>query len=634
MTTQNLMLEAALRYASWGWPVLPLQPNSKIPATAHGVHDATTDPEQITKWWGRDPSMNIGVAAGKASGLLVFDVDPRNGGEAGWDAWVAANGPHPDGSMQLTAGGGYHFLGQYTDAMRSCKLATGVDLLSDGRYFVVHPSTIDGRSYEWEGSCDPHDGVGPFPIPGAWLAAYQGRRTDTQQRTPDTILQGGRNEGLLSAGGTMRNAGFSEEEILSALLVMNERRCDPPLPETEVRRVAKSASRYEPARDVAGDMARGTQAAEALLHQEPENDWADWGDDIDQQPAPIRWLVRPWLPDRGLAMVHGPSGAGKSFLVLDWMMHICTGMKEWNGGKVGDGDVVFLAGEGHYGLRARLRGWKTYYRQDSSRILITQHGVDINTPAGFKRVVDTIRAKSANPVAIVLDTVNRHMAGDENSAQDTKAFIDAASKLVELFGCLVVLVHHTGNSDEAQHRARGSSAWRAAMDIEISVTPGKGDRPGTITMRKAKDTTLAEPLHMKLIQVTVPGWFDDEGEPVTTAIPYITEGAAEEEGERVNGRPGNRESKYAEFIKVMERGWYCSDAIYKEELPYIDRAKLKQMMIDDGRKESTASNDLVPSQGNRLIGFLINSEAIKATDGGWLMCDPEVVSQWNLKTGR
>lgn len=630
---QNAMLEAALRYASWGWPVLPLQPNSKIPATAHGVHDATTDPEQIHKWWGRDPSMNIGVAAGKGSNLLVFDVDPRNGGEGGWEEWVGANGPHPDGAMQLTAGGGYHFLGQYTDKMRSCKLATGVDLLSDGRYFVVHPSVIDGRSYEWEGSSDPAEGVGPFPVPQRWLDAYQGRRTEAQQRTPDTILQGGRNEGLLSAGGTMRNAGFSEEEILSALLVMNERRCDPPLPETEVRRVAKSAARYEPARDVAGDMARGTVAAEAILHPEPENDWADWGDEIDQQPAPIRWLVRPWLPEQGLCMVHGPSGAGKSFLVLDWMMHIATAMKEWNGGKVADGDVVYLAGEGHYGLRARLRGWKSFYGQDRSRILVTRHGVDINTPAGFKRVVDTIDANGAKPCVITIDTLNRHLHGDENSAQDAKAFIDAASRLVELYGCLVIIVHHTGNNDEVQHRARGSSAWRAAMDIEISVTPGKGDRPGTITMRKAKDTVAAQPLAMKLTQVTVPGWFDDEGEAVTTAIPIVTEGAAAEE-EKVNGRPNNRESKYAEYIKVMERGWYCSDAIYKEELPYISREKLKEMLVKDGRKKETVANDLVPSQGNRLIGFLINAEAIKATDGGWLMCDLEVVSQWNLKAGR
>ena len=35
-------LKAALAYASWGWPVLPIVPNGKLPATAHGVHDATT----------------------------------------------------------------------------------------------------------------------------------------------------------------------------------------------------------------------------------------------------------------------------------------------------------------------------------------------------------------------------------------------------------------------------------------------------------------------------------------------------------------------------------------------------------------------------------------------------------------
>ncbi|HEY7822781.1 MAG TPA: bifunctional DNA primase/polymerase, partial [Acidimicrobiia bacterium] len=88
--TNNQKLEAALRYASWGWHVLPLQPNSKIPATAHGVHDATVDPEQIRKWWSRDPEMNIGVAAGRVSDLLVFDVDPRNGGEQGWEEWTGA----------------------------------------------------------------------------------------------------------------------------------------------------------------------------------------------------------------------------------------------------------------------------------------------------------------------------------------------------------------------------------------------------------------------------------------------------------------------------------------------------------------------------------------------------------------
>ena len=80
MTTKA---EAALTYASWGWHVLPVVPNGKVPATQHGVKDATTDPEQIARWWAQNPDFNIGIAAGERSGIVVFDVDPRNGGEVG-----------------------------------------------------------------------------------------------------------------------------------------------------------------------------------------------------------------------------------------------------------------------------------------------------------------------------------------------------------------------------------------------------------------------------------------------------------------------------------------------------------------------------------------------------------------------
>ena len=55
--------------------------------------------------------------------------------------------------------------------------------------------------------------------------------------------------------------------------------------------------------------------------------------------------------------------------------------------------------------------------------------------------------------------------------------LDACGHLQAEFGCAVILVHHTGVSDEAQHRARGSSAWRGALDIEISVVPGGEDSP-------------------------------------------------------------------------------------------------------------------------------------------------------------
>jgi hypothetical protein len=41
--------EQALAYAAHGWPVFPCQPGGKQPATPHGFHDATTDPDKIAR---------------------------------------------------------------------------------------------------------------------------------------------------------------------------------------------------------------------------------------------------------------------------------------------------------------------------------------------------------------------------------------------------------------------------------------------------------------------------------------------------------------------------------------------------------------------------------------------------------
>ena len=129
-------LEAALAYASWGWPVLPVLPNSKLPACAHGVHDATTDAALITRWFeGRD-DLNLAIAAGSRSGLVVLDIDPRNGGDDSWSSWTDERGAQSDGAVQLTAGGGQHYLAGYVEGVRSCKLRDGIDLLEIGRAHV------------------------------------------------------------------------------------------------------------------------------------------------------------------------------------------------------------------------------------------------------------------------------------------------------------------------------------------------------------------------------------------------------------------------------------------------------------------------------------------------------------------
>ncbi|RYF29954.1 MAG: bifunctional DNA primase/polymerase, partial [Cytophagaceae bacterium] len=81
----NDVSRAAADYAEQGMAVIPLRPRSKVPATLHGKKDASTDAKQVAAWFPHDTRCNIGILTGERSGLLVLDIDPRNGGEASFE---------------------------------------------------------------------------------------------------------------------------------------------------------------------------------------------------------------------------------------------------------------------------------------------------------------------------------------------------------------------------------------------------------------------------------------------------------------------------------------------------------------------------------------------------------------------
>jgi len=147
-----------------------------------------------------------------------------------------------------------------------------------------------------------------------------------------------------------------------------------------------------------------------------------------------------------------------------------------------------------------------------------------------------------------VDTLHRFLLGDENSAQDAKTMLDACGNLMSEFFCSVLLVHHTGVSDEAQHRARGSSAWRGALDIEISVVPPKAeDAPIEIIQRKSKDAEMALPMYVNLKSVPIDGWLDEDGEQVTSAVVVAAEAPAKAE----------KQDRLSKHRKMFESAWWC-----------------------------------------------------------------------------
>jgi phage/plasmid primase-like uncharacterized protein len=343
-----------------------------------------------------------------------------------------------------------------------------------------------------------------------------------------------------------------------------------------------------------------------------KDDWLIPADDFSAQPSPISWLVKRWLQAQALVMVHGPSGGGKTFVVLDWCLRIASQTPEWAGQKVRAGNVVYLAGEGHHGLRGRVAAWKHHHQVGHLAMWLSKDGCDLNTPTGYLKVVEQVRMLPEKPSVIVVDTLHRFLAGDENSAQDAKTMLDACNALMMEFKCSVILVHHTGVSDEAQHRARGSSAWRGALDIEISIVPGQDCVPMQIVQRKSKDAELAETIHVELQQVTIPGWYDEDNQPVTSAVVVQAQAPTS----------GKKDSKIDSHRKTFENAWWSSEAEERNGLPYLSRSAMMDYLVQKlAISEASAKQYMKASVPGKPIADLLTAQIIEAFEHGWAVVD-------------
>lgn len=151
-SAENPRLLAALALAKRGMAVFPCRPKDKAPATRRGFKDATRDKAEIIRQWTVKPGANVAVATGAVSGVVVLDVNPRNGGEESLRELERLHGSLPETPCVLTGGDGRHlYFALPTNGLRSGKLANGLDIKADGGYVIAPPSTHpSGGSYRWK----------------------------------------------------------------------------------------------------------------------------------------------------------------------------------------------------------------------------------------------------------------------------------------------------------------------------------------------------------------------------------------------------------------------------------------------------------------------------------------------------
>jgi len=137
--------------------VFPLRPRDKIPFKgSQGFYDATDDEDEVERWWLKDPNANIGVRTGSihegGSGVwsLDFDTDESKDGLGVRDELVAKVGALPGVLLKTARGVQYVFLHDDRAPSRCYSTKQGVDVRSDGGYFVAPPSIHpSGARYEW-----------------------------------------------------------------------------------------------------------------------------------------------------------------------------------------------------------------------------------------------------------------------------------------------------------------------------------------------------------------------------------------------------------------------------------------------------------------------------------------------------
>ena len=161
-------LEEAVAYAKKGWPVFPCHspvgagcscrsPDcgspGKHPRVQGGCRSATADVEQVQRWWKRWPSANVGIATGRASGLVVVDIDPDHGGTDSMRRLVGEHGSVPRGPVVGTGSGGWHLYFRHpVEEVRNSAglLGPGVDVRGEGGYVIGPPSRhASGGVYRW-----------------------------------------------------------------------------------------------------------------------------------------------------------------------------------------------------------------------------------------------------------------------------------------------------------------------------------------------------------------------------------------------------------------------------------------------------------------------------------------------------
>jgi hypothetical protein len=217
--------------------------------------------------------------------------------------------------------------------------------------------------------------------------------------------------------------------------------------------------------------------------------------DFDPLPG-MRWFIKPIVPRYGVTLLFGePKTGKKTFVGLSMACAIAAGIA-WCGFPTIKGKVLYICGEGFFGVLRRVKAWEKLHGVEiGDNLRLLRVPINFFDKPDVDNALMALKMQGFEPDFVVIDTLARSMSGGkENATEDMSQVFEhmdyfRAELLRQQVQDLwtdtgVEIIHHTGKEGIDY---RGSSVIKGAVDALIMVKSDIGSLEITLASKGYKD---------------------------------------------------------------------------------------------------------------------------------------------------
>lgn len=252
-STKKAKLSAAKDLIRRGFDLVILARGTKVPATSRGVKNPVRDIKDLLKLTKTLESFDFAIVTGGKLGLVVIDIDPRNGGDRSWRTLKGEQLLKTAHLPKVRTGSGTHYYMRLNNLdFNKFSLAPGIDVLGNNSYAVAPGSVhANGVMYQW---------VKNIPVLAKDIPFARGRLKELidnrssknkplnnakSDSTNDPIGGSFREQHLMSIAGKLHRKKKTRAQIMRRLSRINTEHCLPPLSDAEVAQIVETVLQYD-----------------------------------------------------------------------------------------------------------------------------------------------------------------------------------------------------------------------------------------------------------------------------------------------------------------------------------------------------------------------------------------------------